>query len=78
LKAASLFFGRVNVRQIIVEAEFWDIRITVSFEVASVFVASLVLAYFLHVSVYFLRYILWDSWNKRIRLVFESFFDVFM
>lgn len=46
LKAASLFFGRADVRQIIVEAEFRDIRIAVSFVVASDFVASLVLAYF--------------------------------
>jgi hypothetical protein len=35
-------FWRVNVRQTILEAEFWDIRITVSFVAVSSFVVWLI------------------------------------
>jgi hypothetical protein len=47
----------MNVRQVILEAEFWDIRVTVLFVVVSGFVASLVVVFFLHVFVYFSAYL---------------------
>lgn len=39
-------------RQVVLEAEFRDIRIAVSFAVVSFFVASFVVVCFLHVCVY--------------------------
>jgi len=52
LKAASTLW-RLYFRQIVLEAESWDIRVTVSFGVVSGFVARFVTMYFLHVFVYF-------------------------
>jgi len=53
LKVASLFLGRVNVRQIALEAEFRDIRVAVLFLVVSGFLAGFVVVCFLHIRVYF-------------------------
>lgn len=47
----------MNFRQVILQAEFWDIRVTVSFIVVSGFMAGLVVVYFLHALAYFSAYI---------------------
>jgi len=52
LKAASTLW-RLYFRQIALQAEFWDIRVTVSSVVVSGFVARFVVMYFLHIFVYF-------------------------
>ncbi len=66
------------VRQIILKAEFWNIRITVSFVVVPGFEVEFVVLLFLHVFVYFSPLYIWNSWNKKVWLVLDNVFDAFM
>lgn len=66
------------VRQNDLEAEFWDIRVAVSFVVVSDFLESLVVVCFSHIFVYFFRSFMYGLRGiKEVRLVLDGF-DAFM